>query len=52
MEYYCRNENCRRLARATAEYFEGLSRAAVTEENNLGESLSAAAKGIDFDREP
>ena len=52
VEYFRRNENRRRLARATVEYFEGLSKEAVNEENYLGKSLSDAAKGIDFDREP
>jgi hypothetical protein len=52
VECFRRNENRRQLARATAEYFEGLSPEAMAEENTLGKSLGDAAKGIDFDREP
>jgi hypothetical protein len=52
VEYFRRNENRRRLARATADYFDGLSPETSAEENDLGKSLSSAAKGIDFDREP
>ena len=52
VEYFRRYENRRQLARATAEYFEGLPAEAIREENGLGKSLSDAAKGIDFDREP
>lgn len=47
-----RSENRRRLARATAEYFDALSPEAVAEESSLAESLHDAAGGIDFDREP
>ena len=47
-----RSENRRRLARATAEYFDALSPEAVAEESSLAESLHDAARGIDFDRQP
>ncbi len=52
VEFFRRNDNRRRLARATAEYFDGLSPEAMAEENTLGKSLGEAAKGIDFDRDP
>jgi hypothetical protein len=47
-----RIENRRRLAQATAAYFESLSDEAMAEENSLSQSLSDAAKNIDFDHEP
>ncbi len=52
VEHLRRSENRRRLARATAEYFESLSPQALAEEASLAESMRAATKGIDFDREP
>ena len=47
-----RNENRRRLARATAEYYASLPIEEVAEENSFAESLGQAASGIDFNREP
>ena len=47
-----RAQNRRRLARATAEYFDSLSPDALAEESSLADSLGDAAAGIDFDREP
>jgi hypothetical protein len=44
-------ENRRRLAAATAAYFEELSPEARAEEQALESVLSKAATGIDFDRE-
>jgi len=46
-----RLENRRRLADATARYFEQLDPKAVTEERALAEDLSAMAGVIDFDCE-
>ena len=46
-----RLENRRRLANATARYFEQLPPKATAEEHALAEDLSAAAGAIDFDRE-
>ena len=47
-----RSENRRRLARATAAYFDLLGDEALSEESALAESLSEAGAKIDFDREP
>lgn len=47
-----RADNRQRLSQATAAYFENLPREALAEENGLGEALHAAARDIDFDREP
>jgi hypothetical protein len=52
VEHLRRSENRRRLARATAEYFESLSPEALAEEASLVESMGMATKGIDFDRKP
>jgi len=52
IDFLRRSENRRRLARATAHYFDSLSTAARTEETSLANSLHDAADGIDFDREP
>jgi hypothetical protein len=46
-----RLENRRRLERATAAYFDGLSPEAQAEEEELARAFSGAAAGIDFDRE-
>lgn len=47
-----KRENRRRLAAATAEYFESLSPAALNEENALADVIAQGAEGIDFDHEP
>jgi hypothetical protein len=44
-------ENRARLERATAAYFDGLSPEAKAEEDELGRARTAAAAGIDVDRE-
>jgi hypothetical protein len=44
-------ENRRRLAQATAAYFEGMDSQAESAENQLAANLASAAKGIDFDQE-
>ena len=46
-----RLENRRRLAEATARYFEQLDPLAAKEEQGLSEELSTAAGAIDFDCE-
>lgn len=46
-----KRENRRRLAAATAEYFESLSPAAIAEENALADAMARGAEGIDFDNE-
>jgi hypothetical protein len=46
-----RLENRRRLANATARYFEQLPSKVTAEEHALAEDLSAAAGANDFDRE-
>jgi hypothetical protein len=46
-----RLENRRRLAVATAAYFDELDPQAAAEENTLAESLASALSGIDFDQE-
>jgi hypothetical protein len=51
VEHLRRSENRRRLAKATAQYFEALSPEALAEEAAFAESMQTAAKGIDFDRE-
>jgi|GEM_PF-1089052 len=45
-------ENCERLARDTAAYFDGMSPEEAEEEVRLGAALAGSVKGIDFDREP
>jgi hypothetical protein len=45
-------ENRKRLAQATARYFEQMSSQTMAEENALGEDLAAAVREIDFDKEP
>jgi Arc/MetJ-type ribon-helix-helix transcriptional regulator len=52
VEQFRRSENRRRLAKATAEYFDRLTPDELSEEQSLAESMSKAATGIDFDREP
>jgi Arc/MetJ-type ribon-helix-helix transcriptional regulator len=52
VEHLRRSENRRRLARATAEYFDSLSPEEMEEERSIAESMSQAASRIDFDREP
>lgn len=47
-----RAENRRRLERATAAYFEGLTPEAEAEEDRLALQLHAGAGAIDFDLEP
>ena len=47
-----RKENRRRLALATAEYYESLSPEEIAEESLLAESMREAANRICFDREP
>jgi hypothetical protein len=51
IEHMRRTENRRRLARATAQYFDSLSAEALSEERSIAESLRDAATGIDFDRD-
>jgi len=51
IEHLRRTENRRRLARATAQYFDSLSAEALSEERSIAESLRDAATGIDFDRD-
>jgi len=46
-----RSENRRRLARATAEYFDSLAPEEIAEDKVLAESLQKAANEVDFDRE-
>jgi len=45
-------ENRERLEHDTAAYFEGMSSAAMEEENQLAAALGKSSSGIDFDREP
>jgi hypothetical protein len=52
VEQFRRIENRRRLATATSEYFESLTPEELADERSLGESMSKAAAGLDFDREP
>ena len=47
-----RNENRRRLAQATAEYYASVSTEEVAEESAFAKSLYDAASKIDFNREP
>ena len=51
VEQLRRAENRRRLAKATADYFDSLSPDSLTEESLLAESLHEAARNIDFDQE-
>jgi hypothetical protein len=51
IEHLRRTENRRRLARATAQYFDFLSAEALSEEGSIAESLRDTATGIDFDRD-
>lgn len=44
-------ENRRRLAKATAHYFDELEPRAAAEENVMARDLASAARGIDFDKE-
>jgi hypothetical protein len=44
-------ENRKRLAAATAQYFEQMDASAVVEENALGQEMAATAWEIDFDKE-
>jgi hypothetical protein len=44
-------ENRRRLERATAAYFDGLTRQAQAEEDSLASHLHDSAGGVDFDLE-
>lgn len=44
-------ENRKRLAAATARYFEQLSPEAMAEENALAQDMAAAGSEIDFDKE-
>lgn len=46
-----RLENRAKLAKATSDYFNGLSDDDMAKENALGESMQEGARGIDFDRE-
>ncbi len=46
-----RLDNRRRLAKATANYFNSLSSEGASEENAIGHGLGSAAKEIDFDKE-
>ena len=52
VEQMRKNENRRRLARATVEYYSSLSPEEFVEESSLAESLHEAARKVDFDREP
>jgi len=45
-------ENRRRLARATAEYYESLSADEAAEEIFLSDAMHSATSKVDFDREP
>lgn len=45
-------ENRRRLALATAQYFDHMSQEATAQENALGRDMAAASGEIDFDQEP
>ncbi len=47
-----RLKNRRRLANATAKYFGSVDSKAVTEEKAIAHSLTIAAKGMDFSKEP
>lgn len=47
-----KNENRRRLAQATAEYYASLSTEEVAEESVLAKSMHETASKIDFNREP
>jgi hypothetical protein len=44
-------ENRRRLAVATARYFDELEPQAAREESSIAQHLASAASGIDFDHE-
>lgn len=44
-------ENRRRLAAATARYFEQMDPEAMAQENALARDMAAAGSGIDFDKE-
>ncbi len=44
-------ENRKRLARATARYFDELEPRAAREEQTLAHDLASATSGIDFDQE-
>jgi Arc/MetJ-type ribon-helix-helix transcriptional regulator len=46
-----KTENRRRLAQATAEYFDALSPQELTDERSLAASMHEMAKQIDFDNE-
>jgi hemerythrin-like domain-containing protein len=46
-----RMENRKRLAEATARYFEQLDSHTMTEENALAQDMTSAASTIDFDKE-
>jgi hypothetical protein len=46
-----RLENRARLAKATSDYFNGLTDEDMAKENALGEAMQEGARGIDFDRE-
>jgi Arc/MetJ-type ribon-helix-helix transcriptional regulator len=46
-----KTENRKRLERDTDAYFSGITEDVLREENALAESLSTAAKGIDYDLE-
>lgn len=45
-------ENRSRLEAATAEYFDGMSPEAQTEEQALARQLYRSARSVDFDLEP
>lgn len=45
-------ENRERLERDTAAYFDTMSPEESAEETRLASTLSRAARGLDFDREP
>jgi len=51
VEDFRKNENRRRLAKATSEYFDSLSSEELREERSLTASMHDMAKRIDFDRE-
>jgi hypothetical protein len=52
VEQFRRIENRRRLATATSAYFESLTPEELADDQSLGESMSKAAAGMNFDREP
>lgn len=46
-----RSSNRQRLAKATSDYFDGLSAEELSEESSLAADMHQAAGAVDFDRE-